>query len=157
MTEQNRGQGISDSLLPSAPEDGVSAPAEPSGPPRRLDELQARWQVREHPFVSRVPLIGPWIARLREMWNSVSTKWYVRPLLQQQNHYNQLVAAQLADDDRRLFEQTQRENEIDQRLILQDRELMVMVRELSETRYRLLQLEKRLESLQRSDLGQPEK
>lgn len=49
------------------------------------------WRVEERPFVSRVPLIGPLIARFRELWNSIATKWYVRPLIEQQNAINRQV------------------------------------------------------------------
>ena len=56
------------------------------------DELHAAWQIKEQPFTSVAPIVGPLIARFREMWNSISTKWYVRPLIQQQNAINaQLV------------------------------------------------------------------
>ena len=43
--------------------------------------LVEKSRVVERPFTSNVPLAGPFIARFREAWNSVSTKWYVRPLL----------------------------------------------------------------------------
>jgi hypothetical protein len=66
-----------------------------------LSELS--WRVAERPFVSSVPVLGPGIARFRELWNSVSAKWYVRPLIEQQNEVNrrlvqqvQLVTEQLA-------------------------------------------------------------
>jgi GT2 family glycosyltransferase len=64
-----------------------------------LDELERKAQVQERPFVSRVPLFGPLIARFREAWNNVSTKWYIRPLLAQQNYFNHLLVRQLRDFD----------------------------------------------------------
>jgi hypothetical protein len=54
-------------------------------------QLAARWQVTERPFTSNAPLIGPLVVRLRQLWNNVSTTWYVRPLVQQQNEYNHLL------------------------------------------------------------------
>jgi uncharacterized coiled-coil protein SlyX len=54
-------------------------------------QLTEKWQVVERPFTSHAPLVGPLIVRLRRLWNDVSTTWYVRPLVQQQNEYNHLL------------------------------------------------------------------
>ena len=70
-----------------------------------IDPLEAQWQVHERPFTSDVPLVGPLIARLRQMWNDVATTWYVRPLLQQQNDLNRLLVARLQDHEARLIAQ----------------------------------------------------
>ena len=51
--------------------------------------------VHEQPFHSDAPLVGAQIARARDSWNSVSTKWYVRPMLEQQNRFNAAVSAAL--------------------------------------------------------------
>lgn len=59
---------------------------------RLLGELEGRAQVQERPFTSRAPLVGGLIVRLREAWNSVATKWYVRPLFEQQVQYNRTAA-----------------------------------------------------------------
>ena len=61
---------------------------------KRLQELEVRAWVRERPFESHAPVIGALIVRLRYLWNWMSTKWYVLPLLQQQNDFN-VAAAQL--------------------------------------------------------------
>jgi hypothetical protein len=66
-------------------------PADPS-----LDQLRSAAVLQEHRFRSRVPIIGPFISRFREIWNGVSTKWYVRPLIQQQSEINQQLIALLA-------------------------------------------------------------
>ncbi len=64
--------------------------------PKTAPEVDdARWQVEEQPFRSRVPLIGRLIVAFREGWNRVSTKWYVRPLVEQQNRINLEIAARL--------------------------------------------------------------
>lgn len=55
---------------------------------RLLDELAAGQTLREQPFTSNVPVIGRLIAAVRTVWNSVSTKWYVRPLAHQQSVFN---------------------------------------------------------------------
>jgi hypothetical protein len=111
---------------------------------RLLDQVQAHWQVQERPFVSTVPVVGLFIARFREAWNSVSTKWYVRLLLEQQNLFNRLVKDQLVEHAQLLAEH-------DQRLILQDRDATALTRELAEVRIRVHQLEQRLEALERSE------
>lgn len=45
--------------------------------------------LREPRFSSRLPVIGPLIVALRRFWNWLSTKWYVQPILQQQNQFNE--------------------------------------------------------------------
>lgn len=70
-----------------------------------LDPLRARAVLREHRFESAAPVVGPLIAWLRERWNSIATKWYVRPLIQQQTEFNLLVAERLANQETRLVEQ----------------------------------------------------
>jgi O-antigen biosynthesis protein len=50
----------------------------------RLTEVKNSWLVEEKPFRSKIPFVANW----RERFNSISTKWYVKPLLQQQNDFN---------------------------------------------------------------------
>ena len=64
-----------------------------------------------------LPVFGPLIARLRAAWNSVSTKWYVRPLLQQQNEFNELVVAAIAAHDAELRNQAARLRDLEGRLV----------------------------------------
>jgi hypothetical protein len=74
-----------------------------------------RWAVRESSFVSHVPIAGPLIAGIRTAWNSVSTKWYVRPIVQQQVEFNALaVQAFMALDVERRVAQGQVANLQDQ-------------------------------------------
>jgi len=140
-----------------------------------LQLLQTRQQIQEQPFVSHVPLFGPLIARLRSAWNSVSTKWYVRPLLQQQNEFNELAANQLIDQDTRLQEQQVRLGDHERRLsdhehrlgeqaaysanlearvhdhdawlVAQDREQSELVHDLAEVRVQLTQMNRLLHDL----------
>jgi hypothetical protein len=99
---------------------GKSEPLPPSqrGPTEALvAELETLWEVRERPFTSQVPLLGRWIVALRNSWNSVATKWYVRPLLSQQVRFNGAVVRallQLYAQDQALCAQDQalhRENQ----------------------------------------------
>lgn len=57
-------------------------------PPLPIEALKQKWEVQEHSFVSHTPVIGPLIVALRTAWNKVATKWYVTPLLRQQNEFN---------------------------------------------------------------------
>ena len=55
--------------------------------------------VEERPFTSQTPVIGPLLVWFRTQWNKISTKWYVRPLLAQQNQFNQLLVKQIEQHD----------------------------------------------------------
>lgn len=54
--------------------------------------IQARRIVSEQAFISRIPLLGHLVVWMRSAWNWMSTKWYVIPLVQQQNAFNASVA-----------------------------------------------------------------
>ncbi|MFN3706219.1 MAG: hypothetical protein ACK4WM_09550 [Thermoflexales bacterium] len=54
----------------------------------QLATVRQRAQIREQPFVSHAPIIGPLIIRLRYAWNWMSTKWWVLPMVAQQNRFN---------------------------------------------------------------------
>lgn len=60
-----------------------------------LAELNAHWMVREVPFTSSVPVFGSAIVAVRNAWNWMSTKWYVRPILHQLVGFNALVVRAL--------------------------------------------------------------
>lgn len=55
-----------------------------------LQEVEALTEIREQPFHSDVPILGRWIAAFRQRWNSISTEWYVRPMMRQQSAVNAL-------------------------------------------------------------------
>jgi len=63
----------------------------------RITELERQMLVRERPFVSHAPLVGPLIVKIRTFWNWMSTKWYMLPILRQQNAYNMAVAQTLRE------------------------------------------------------------
>lgn len=112
-----------------------------------MDQLKAKWRVQERPFVSHVPLVGPIIARFREAWNSVSTKWYVRLLLQQQNEFNRLVVQRLQELEK--FEEVEGlVAELDEWALDDDREGTALAREVGELTYAAVRLEKRLAELE---------
>lgn len=137
-----------------------------------IEHLEARSALQETVFRSRVPVIGPLIAWFRSAWNSVSTRWYVRPLIAQQNEFNALVAGQLrrvaeqinsqevqlselnhrvGELDRRITEQADRIGAHEGRLrdlsawlIAQDREQSEVIHDLAELRVRVGQMRKAL-------------
>jgi GT2 family glycosyltransferase len=108
----------------------------------KLHQLRAKQQIREQPFVSRVPVFGPLIARLRTAWNNVATTWYVRPLIDQQNRSNAATADCIED----LYSW----------LIEMDREHSGYARDLAEVTLQLVQLNRQLQELiQRDSAGSP--
>jgi hypothetical protein len=88
-----------------------------------LAELLGRGNLRETDFTSQVPIVGPLIVAVRRLWNWMSTKWYVRPILGQQSEVNALTTRLLSDlaqwhemDGQRLRELESRVAELETRL-----------------------------------------
>lgn len=105
------------------------------------DWLEEKAEVEERPFRSETAVVGALIARLREMWNSVATKWYVRPLLRQQNEFNRLVVERLHDHDSRLIDQDREQTE-------RGHDVAALSAQLAQARRRLAELEEEVERLQ---------
>ncbi len=79
---------------------GVAADHDPVGFPGLQDslaELIATSALREPDFVSNAPLVGPLIVSVRRLWNRMSTKWYVLPILRQQTEVNTRTARVISD------------------------------------------------------------
>jgi hypothetical protein len=72
-------------------------PARFPGLNESLAELFAAGYLREPDFTSRVPVAGGLVVAVRRMWNWMSTKWYVRPILGQQSDVNAHTARLLSD------------------------------------------------------------
>jgi len=102
-----------------------------------VEELASKWHVEERPFVSHKPFIGPLIAFIREMWNSVSTKWFVRAILQQQNEFNEALVRAVS---RSL-------DELDMRICDNDRDSTALAVEIAKVGYRLNRIENQLVAL----------
>ena len=132
--------------VPASGPDDQSA-SEPVGRLRLSDRMEEKWQIQERPFVSHMPLIGPLIVRLREAWNRISTKWYVLPLIHQQNELNWLVMRRFRELDG--FDEVQSlAQELDERVLVDDREAMELAREMGELTYAVVRMEKRLSELE---------
>jgi hypothetical protein len=106
-----------------------------------IAELEAKRTIREQPFRSDMPIIGRCIAWFRAAWNSVSTRWYVLPLLQQQNEFNALVVSHLRETERQL-------DEIDRRLIDLDRDHTSLTRDVAELTYQLIHMNRLLTAIE---------
>jgi SAM-dependent methyltransferase len=51
--------------------------------------------VRPGVLQSRLPVVGPLVARLRRMWNNLGSRWYVDPLVGEVNRFNETVTLSL--------------------------------------------------------------
>lgn len=110
-------------------------------------QLRFAGTLQEHRFRSRVPVVGPWIAWLREMWNSVSTKWYVRPLLERQNDFNGRVVDRLAEHAEILHAHQMQSEDHEVLLTDHDRAETRLVHDLAEVTARLVLLSRQLADL----------
>ncbi|MBN1138388.1 MAG: hypothetical protein JXM73_17500 [Anaerolineae bacterium] len=88
-----------------------------------LAELIGRGYLHEPDFRSQAPVIGPVIVAVRRLWNWMSTKWYVRPIMWQQSEVNARTARTISDlaqwhelDSRRLGQLEARVTELEERL-----------------------------------------
>jgi septal ring factor EnvC (AmiA/AmiB activator) len=120
---------------------------------QQLSELHARASVQERPFTSDTPVIGRLLVRLREAWNSISTRWYVRPMLHQQNLFNQQVIQayqELLEAHVELNRELQEKNrqlealleQVEAWLINSERDVTLLARKLAEGEHRIRQWER---------------
>ena len=98
-----------------------------------VDELDVTSMVREQPFRSDKPIVGPLIAWFRTVWNSASTRWYVLPMVEQQNAFNTAVVSHL--------------REMSGRMIATDRDQTALARNIAELRYRLIGVNRRVAAM----------
>jgi hypothetical protein len=116
--------------------------------------LSARGTLREQAFHSDLPVIGPLVVWFRETWNSISTKWYVRPLVQQQNEFNALVVLRFLEVRDRISQVQAQVNlvqghldETDVRLVETDRGQVELRRDLAELTLQVIQMNRSLDEL----------
>ncbi len=108
--------------------------------PKTLTQLQQKWQVQERPFQSNTAVIGPFITWFRQSWNSISTKWYVRPIVQQQNEFNRLTVSHLEAIQNQV-------EDINGRLIAQDKDQSALTHDLGQLTAQLIQTNRLLQSI----------
>lgn len=51
--------------------------------------------LKPQPFQSSVPILGTLVVWFRGVWNSVSTRWYLQPLIEQQSEFNHLLVQEV--------------------------------------------------------------
>ena len=112
------------------------------------DRLEALQTLQEHTFRSDAPLIGPLIAWFRDVWNSISTRWYVRPVMHQQSQFNSLLLEALRQQQRQIAELHQMISELDGRLVGADLDETATVRTVAELTTRVIQLNRSLVELE---------
>jgi hypothetical protein len=117
--------------------------------------LREKGQLREYEFTSTTPVVGGFIARFRAAWNGISTRWYVRPLADQQTEFNQAllnyVLPRLANYDKHLraFEENlPRFDEMDARIITQDQRQVDLTHDIGEIVAHLVQIDRRLDGIE---------
>jgi hypothetical protein len=107
----------------------------------RISELRVQGHIQEHPFRSGTPVIGYLIVVVRRLWNSVAAKWYIRPMLHQQNVFNQalvdVVHNLLQAHIHLSWQLSHRLEELDQRVVGGDRDVTLLARKVAEGEYRL--------------------
>ncbi len=83
-----------------------------------------------------MPVVGGLIVWFRSAWNSVSTKWYVRPIAAQQSAFNETVVekleADLTDIKATLGQAESAVSTLDGRLVDQDRDQVQTIHDLGE-------------------------
>lgn len=128
---------------------------------QRITELQARVRVQERPFVSHAPVVGRLIVFIRQAWNNVAARWFVLPMVHQQNAFNQTVvqafrelihvqdqfSVQLDETrrhlDARMDETSRYLEQIEERLIGSDRDVTLLARKIAEREYQVRQWDHR--------------
>lgn len=122
---------------------------------QRLGELHAMAHIQERPFASDIPIIGRLIVLVREMWNSVAAKWYVRPMVHQQVLFNQRVVVmvqglletnvglyqRLHETNQQLEQTNQQLEQVEARLMSADRDVTCLARYAADAQYRTRQKE----------------
>ncbi|MBI2939415.1 MAG: glycosyltransferase [Chloroflexi bacterium] len=136
-----------------------------------LAALGLRCRLVEPPFVSGAPLVGPLIVRFRRVWNWMATKWYVRPLIQQQSEFNALVVEALREQraaidealreqrtaidealreqEARLAESLREQQAVTLSAVESERSIVGLRKDLALLEHRLQRMEDRLADLQR--------
>jgi GT2 family glycosyltransferase len=111
--------------------------------PGDWQHLEEVGRIEPQPFSGSTPLLGPLFARLRDIWASVSTKYYVGSLNDQQNAFNQAFVEELQviEEKLRALEIDWMQREADQREL--SWEIRAVQQELNKTYGLIAQLESR--------------
>ncbi len=110
-------------------------------------DLRGKAMVAERPFTSQTPLFGPLIVWLRTTWNNVAAKWYMQPLLAQQNQFNDLLVTQLAEQTAFADEQALLLVDLDRETVKLMQETAVLTIQARRMRQIIVALEERLDHI----------
>lgn len=117
---------------------------------QKLTALSEMWQLKEQPFTSNIPILGSAIAAFRAKFNEISTRWYVQPLIQQQNRFNVAVLEMLHCAHRRcesqLLTSAARQADTMRDAAGNIRELTLLAEHLAELEHELATLAQRLDT-----------
>lgn len=116
----------------------------PTDPIGAEQSKSSRWELKEKPFTSSVPVIGGLIVGIRNAWNSVAAKWYIRPIVEQQNQYNRLFAELIDHFNRQLVDDARENSDISHDIAEISALLTSMNRSLDSLDKRLSRLEEAL-------------
>lgn len=118
-----------------------------------LSDLESKVEVREQPFHSDAPVVGPLVASFRTAWNNVAGRWHVLRLAAQQNDYNRELLTQVAAYEALLREQTDVVREQAARHLAMQEEARGLAERVAEAQTKLAELERRAGELPHSDQG----
>ncbi len=107
----------------------------------RLVEYHCLPELREHDFRSSIPVIGPLISLVRRLLYSLTAKWGVWAVIQQQNRINQMLAERLRNQEAMLAEWLRNQEAM---LVDMDRDLTMLARTVAEIEVRQRQLARML-------------
>ena len=127
----------------------VQRPSPSGGYPQK--QLNEQRTITEPTFQSDAPLVGPLIAAFRQQWNDVSTKWYVRLIMEQQQAFNALVARLLAEQARLLEDRETQARANAQDVTLLANQLLEMQQQISELTQTVALLHEQLEENRTND------
>jgi hypothetical protein len=88
----------------------------------KLAELTAREYVQEPLAVSPRPVLGRWIVLARKAVFHLFLKWFTRPVMEQQNAFNQTVSRLVQDQVQSQEALAQRVRELEARLAALERD-----------------------------------
>jgi hypothetical protein len=60
-----------------------------------VDASSYDFSLEEFEFRSSIPILGPWVAKLRSAWYSIASRWAVRHLASQQTEINRLQQTEI--------------------------------------------------------------
>lgn len=142
LAEQARGRV---ERLSVGHEEPRSMPQEPS---ETFQRLKTRAQVVEPEFKSVLPLLGSSLVAVRRAWNWMSTKWYVRQVIEQQNAFNAAVVEVVSELAGVLDGQARRLDTWEESAVRSERGFVGLTRDVALLEARIQRIEDRLEHIE---------